>query len=265
MGQLVALLHHLEVDLHYIPVKAFRAPFLQPVHFQALQFFPRWRPTPATFLRPPPTVTQVLITDDVHCIRQLQQDGNPTPLAKDICAVEAAVYRTSDLTITVTEEDRLSIAALFPFVAHRQFLLPMAPRVRCDGAPFAARWGLLFIGAANTRNREGLRWFGRHVFPLLKELLPNVTLTFLGSAPLPTTLRSQPEVVALGKVSAAALTSHIHSTRVLLAPMLQGTGISTKVHTAIEHCLPSVTTPDGGRGFCDRRSTPSDVLFSSEN
>eukprot|EP00667_Euglena_gracilis_P013286 EG_transcript_13697 len=256
MAQVVALLHHLAVDLTYTPAKAFRGPPRPPAQFQALQFFPRWRPTPPAFLRPGPATTQVLLTDDVHCVRQVQQDGRPTALAREVCAVEAAAYRASDVVVTVTAEDRRAIATLYPLSQPRLRLLPMAPQVRCDGPSFEARHGLLFIGAANTRNREGLRWFGRHVYPLLAAALPNVTLTLLGGAPLPSTLRSQPRVVALGKVSSAMLSNHVRTARVLLAPMLHGTGISTKLHTAIEHCLPSVTTPHGARGFCEGVATP---------
>lgn len=145
--------------------------------------------------------------------------------------------------------------------------LPMAvPVPEPPADPSAAPAGsALFVGGLDyAPNLEGLRWLVREAAAPLEQRVPGFRLDVVGHCPDAARAELQHPLLALrGYVDdlAAELRGH----RMLVAPILSGTGVKTKVVEAMAAGLPVVTTPAGVTGLevqdgvhCHVASDPDD-------
>ena len=110
-------------------------------------------------------------------------------------------------------------------------------------APFQDRNGFLFVGRlleANAPNRLGLAWFVKHVWPLIRQTIPNATLQVVGHiTPVHSDIISEGVVVR----GAVADLSEVYSqARVFIAPIQFAAGIPIKIIEAAAAGLPVVGT-----------------------
>jgi GT2 family glycosyltransferase len=130
--------------------------------------------------------------------------------------------------VAVSAAERSHFRHLAPTFIVGHALTP-APTPR----PFAARAGLLFVGAFHherSPNSESMRWFAEAVLPRLK-----LEVTAIGHrAP------SLPGIAVHERVD--DLTPYYDRARVFIAPTRAGAGLPYKIHHAAAHGLPVVTT-----------------------
>ena len=108
------------------------------------------------------------------------------------------------------------------------------------------RFDLLFVGGAQPANVEGLRAFVRGCFaPHLAER--GVTLQVAGAVGPAARLPNIRGLTILGRVD--DLAAVYARCRVVIVPLLHGTGVSIKTLEAIAHGKPVVSTPIGWRGL----------------
>lgn len=115
------------------------------------------------------------------------------------------------------------------------------------------RSGLLFVGGfGHSPNVDGCLWFVKEVFPLVREKLPNLIFTIVGSNPTE-------EIKALhgngvnvrGGISDEELSKAYAETTLVIAPLRYGAGIKGKIVEAMGKGLPIVTTSIGAEGIVD--------------
>lgn len=160
--------------------------------------------------------------------------------------LETKLVRLSDLVWCASAADKESVAAIAP--GARIEVVPTIHELQARGLPFAARTGLLFIGNfAHRPNSDGVLYFLREVYPLIKAALPAIALDLIGDNPPPEIAAyAAPDVRVPGYVPDVA--SCWQTRRVFVAPLRYGAGMNGKIGEALAHGLPVVTTGIGAAG-----------------
>jgi glycosyltransferase involved in cell wall biosynthesis len=125
------------------------------------------------------------------------------------------------------------------------------------GLPYEQRTGLLFIGGfAHQPNRDGVLWFAREVFPLVRQVLPGIEWHIVGREP-PPEIRSLTGngILVEGAISETRLEYLYQTTRLVVAPLRFGAGVKGKVVEAMCQGVPVVTTPVGAEGIPESDKT----------
>ena len=192
------------------------------------------------------------VTDsvDVHFLRA---EAGLSLGVGDACAINAdkerelAVYRASDVVVVVTEEDRQALDSVGG--VRRQVVVPnlVTTRQRLSAARDAQ---LLFIGGFwHLPNVDGILWFIREIFPLIRAAVPAAKLTIVGS-------NAPPEVKDLGEQPGVQFVGHVRETdsyldraAVSVAPLRFGAGMKGKVTEAMAAAMPVATTTVGAQGL----------------
>lgn len=118
------------------------------------------------------------------------------------------------------------------------------------GSP-TIRSRLLFVGSlAYAPNSEGMCWFLRDVFPLVRERVPAVKLTIAGRGP------ASEELIRLAaredvdvSISPAEIRPFYQQASVVVAPLFEGGGTSIKILEALANEVPIVATSVAARGL----------------
>lgn len=115
------------------------------------------------------------------------------------------------------------------------------------------RQDILFVaGFAHAPNVDAARWFVGQILPRVREVLPQVRLSIVGSNPHPDVQALADESVEVtGYVSDVRLAAYYQQARVAIAPLRFGGGVKGKVLESLRFGLPCVTTPTGMQGLGD--------------
>lgn len=208
-----------------------------------------------------PSATVIYDTVDLHWIREsrrfalgkgdtAERDGAIAvqgPKAAALRELELALVRASDITITVTADERKVLEAQVPEanVAVIPTIHNIAPRV----TPVDQRKGLLFVGGfEHPPNADAAVYLIREVMPLVWNLLGDVSVTIIGSSVPP-----EVEKLASSRVDVRGwvedLEPLLQSARALVAPVRFGAGVKGKITQGLAAGLPVVTTPVGAEGL----------------
>ncbi len=180
---------------------------------------------------------------------ELLSDPRILAKAKEFQAIESEAARTTDLTLAISREEKDLFLADNP--AANIDVLGNFFEPETDPIPEPEkRAGLLFVGSfVHAPNTDGILWFAREIYPLVKQKYPSVSLHIVGNYP-PTEVQSlseDPDIVVHGWVP--DLTDLFRSTRVFVAPLRYGAGVKGKVGLAMSKGLPVVTTAIGAEGM----------------
>src|SRR5205814_10715677 len=119
------------------------------------------------------------------------------------------------------------------------------------GRSFADSQHLPFIGnLAHRPNSDGVLYFLREVYPLVRAALPQIELDIIGDNPAEIAAYASPDVRVRGYVP--DVEPFWQARRVFVAPLRYGAGVKGKIGEALAHGLPVVTTTVGAEG--DRKS-----------
>lgn len=110
---------------------------------------------------------------------------------------------------------------------------------------------IVFVGALNWHvNVEAVCWMARQVLPRLRTSRPDVHFTVVGRNPDPDVLRLEgtcPGVRVCANVP--DVIPYLEEAQLVVAPLLFGSGVQTKVIEALAAGRPVVTTPIGFEGL----------------
>ena len=176
---------------------------------------------------------------------------------------EARIVREFSATTAVIEEDK---AALEEALGARSQVVVIPITVDTDEEkrvarrPDAAR--VTFAGTMYwPPNVDGVQWFAREVWPLIRRQRPEAATDIIGARP-------PQEVVALGQNGSGlrvtgyveSLTPYLEECGVFIVPLRAGGGMRVKILNALAHGLPIVSTTLGCEGI---RVTPGrDILIA---
>ena len=142
---------------------------------------------------------------------------------------EIRVYQQADLVITVTDEDRAALMREAPGTRVR--VVPNIHQVRASAPSFAERrpHSLLFVGGfLHPPNVDAVIFFCRGILPLVRERLPDISLTVVGHRPPKEILDlQQAGVLVTGWVPDVLPYLDIHC--VWIAPLRFGAGMKGKI------------------------------------
>ena len=187
--------------------------------------------------------------------RKAQSEKNPLKkwymnvLYKRIRRFEIAVMLSSDLMVTVSERDE-EILRSHNF-NKPSISIPSGINVndyRCQKAPVEKK--ICFIGALDWMpNQEGLLWFIDNVLKDLSLEIPGVELHIAGrNAPDELVKKFKvPNVVFHGEVEDAH--QFLEISKILIAPLLSGSGIRIKILEGMALCKAIVTSSIGAEGI----------------
>jgi O-antigen biosynthesis protein len=195
---------------------------------------------------------------DVHYYRAFSKyniTGNKEDLqkAEEIKIHELGVYDRSDMVITVTSEDAEILKNDRPTLATRA--IPNIHNVDIIGnAP--DKNSLIFVGGfAHDPNIDAVLYFCNQVLPLLRETIPDIKFTIVGSNP-PDQIKqfNSPHIEVTGHVPSTI--PYLHHNYISVAPLRYGAGMKGKIGEAMALGRPVVTTSIGaqGMGLTDREN-----------
>lgn len=180
--------------------------------------------------------------------------------AKRMRKYEGEVMTSSDFVLAVSEADRRSLLEAAAsgtgtaLAADKLVTVPIAvdttalrPTPRPSGS-----FRILTLGTLHyPPNADGIRWFLRAVFPLIKREVPQATLTIVGKNP-PRDLFRLADRYA-GDVSITGyvpdLRPYLNRAAVLVVPVRVGGGMRVRILEALAFGIPTVTTTVGLEGI----------------
>lgn len=172
---------------------------------------------------------------------------------------ELAAVQRCDLTLCISEVDRAWVQGRAPHA--RVDVLPVGltlDRFRQVAAEATVTNQICFVGGLEwAPNEAGLRWFVDEVFPRVIAAEPDARLAVLarGATERPWLVDHPHITVMPGDTDAATLFA---SSRVSIAPLLDGGGVRVKILESLAAGCPVVATPIGGEGLVLRGLTHTD-------
>jgi GT2 family glycosyltransferase len=169
-------------------------------------------------------------------------NGAPMPAREAAAKIDSEIALTegADAIVCVSDDEAAEFRSRVSVPVHR---LSHAISVRRGPPGFAQRRGFLFVGSLHERdapNFQGLSWFVREIWPLVRRQLPSATLTVAG------TLSDQHDDLAGPGVHLAGLvdvlTPLYDAARVFIAPVRFAAGVPLKILEATAAGLPTVST-----------------------
>ncbi|QJR82692.1 glycosyltransferase family 4 protein [Alteromonas pelagimontana] len=219
-----------------------------------------------------PDAMLVLNTEDLHSLRQARYEavkaGKPachaslnTPLAQR----EIAAVLRSDLSLIISPIEYDLLINHYQVPSHQLLQLPLLMDIPQREVPdFAARKGFMTIG----NFRHGPNWdavlqLKQHIWPLIRKMLPEATLSIFGAYPpkKATALHDEKSgFLVKGWTDSAA--EAISNARIMLAPLRYGAGVKGKLIQAMALGTPSVTTSIGAEGIGTAEQWPGLIIDS---
>ena len=180
---------------------------------------------------------------------------------------EANICRRFDAVLTVSEPDRwaLEVAAEAEGIRYPDGLFDVVPiAVDTDQLQVVPRAGeapniLSMATMFWPPNVDGVLWFAREIYPLIKAKLPQASFTIVGARP-PASVRRLAEqdnsIAVTGYVDDPQ--PYLASSAALIVPVRAGGGIRVKILEALARGIPVVSTTVGYEGI---DVTPGDHLL----
>lgn len=178
---------------------------------------------------------------------------------------EGRMVRAFDHVLAVSDEDRDALVE----AAGADREMPVIPiAVDTDEVGVVPRspdaHHVLHIGTMYwPPNIDGLTWFVRHVYPLIRSARPDVALDLVGARPPASFValaRRDPTISVPGYVE--DVTPIVERAGVFIVPLLAGGGMRVKILNALAQGLPIVSTSIGAEGIA---VTPGvDILLADD-
>jgi glycosyltransferase involved in cell wall biosynthesis len=165
-------------------------------------------------------------------------------------AMEATICNGAEMVVTLTGEDEAALKKI-ALNMRSQVIPPCLPSKAAvlQNAPHSK--SLLFVGTLSWEpNADGLLWFARKIWPLVRAKHADALLEVVGKGLQPKQkkiLENTPGVRLHGFVQ--DLSPHFERARVFVCPLRFGSGIKLKVLEALSRGLPVVSSPIGAEGF----------------
>jgi GT2 family glycosyltransferase len=211
-----------------------------------------------------PSATVLYDSVDLHWLREARRqasrqrvtpvlDSNArieldalSPKAKALRELELALIRATDVTVAVSEDERIQIERDVP--GANVLVIPNVHTTASYVLPYQDRSGILFVGGfEHPPNVDAALSLAREVMPAVWEKLGQVKLTIVGAdAPLEVQALASDLIDVTGWVP--DLQPILERSRIMMAPLSYGAGLKGKVTQALAAGLPVVTTSIGAEG-----------------
>jgi glycosyltransferase involved in cell wall biosynthesis len=165
--------------------------------------------------------------------------------------IESDACRSFDHVITVSEDDRQTLEKEFG-VTHSSTIPTGVDTDFFSPSPERSRPGrLVFVGSMDwDPNEEGVVWFLRAIYPLIRRAIPDASFAIVGRAPSPR-LRAIAERQAGLEITGQVpdVRPHLAKAEVVVVPLRVGGGTRIKIPEAMAMAKAVVSTPVGAEGL----------------
>lgn len=173
-----------------------------------------------------------------------------------IKAYEAELVNRFDLTLTVTENDRAALRQILPNgnAADKIHVIPIAidtgqliPVKLANNS-----LNILTLGTLHyPPNADGIRWFVKEVFPIVKKSIPLATLTVVGKNPPADFFNLAADYPNSVKITGYVedLNPYLEKAAIMVVPVLAAGGMRVRILEAFARAIPVVTTTIGLEGI----------------
>jgi glycosyltransferase involved in cell wall biosynthesis len=196
-----------------------------------------------------------LLIDSVDIVfNRYQAKARLTADAADILnaeqtkTTELAIYKASDLVITVSDADADILHNELPDTPTYSIsnIHPLPP---LRSSPSIVSKQLIFIGSfTHEPNIDAIIYFCSEILPLIQQRQADVSVCVVGNAPTEEILAlASDNIKVLGYVPET--TPYLESSMISIAPLRFGGGVKGKIGEAMSYGLPIVTTSIGAEGF----------------
>jgi sugar transferase (PEP-CTERM/EpsH1 system associated) len=166
--------------------------------------------------------------------------------ARTLGAFETRIVTAARSTLVVNEREALLLRDAVP--GARVLALENGIEVDVfrnrDDVPAAARPTVVFCGVMNYfPNEEGVRWFSRDVWPLIRQRHPGAQFLVVGASPSAAVLRlseQDPSIVVTGRVP--DVVPYLWQSWVSVAPLHTARGVQNKVLEGMALGMPVVVS-----------------------
>lgn len=167
---------------------------------------------------------------------------------------ELDIMREADWVFDISADDMRFWAQ--HDVTRASWLPPLTCDVPKAGAPATIPWNarpydIAYLGNLNTPNNvEGLDWFVQSALPVLRQLRPDISILLAGSNP-----SAQMRALVEGQAGITVIANPENGEeirrqgRLLVNPVLRGSGVNVKSVEMLMTDSPVVTTPTGVQGL----------------
>ena len=209
----------------------------------------------------PPSSKRILETHDICTDQFLSQEiavehqkgSPPNPLnsarREYLFRVETSLFNLYDATLMVQPEELRTVQAVKVRNAH--YIPRMCPTEPASGSRHRVQhaYDLLFVGSDHVPNREGINRFLKQVYePFLSK--HKVRMAIVGRVCDHVRFHfSHVDLLGVVNGSAHALKDVYYDSKLVVVPILEGTGISIKTLEALAMGRAVVSTPVGARGL----------------
>ncbi|MFH1313367.1 MAG: glycosyltransferase family 4 protein [Candidatus Eisenbacteria bacterium] len=163
--------------------------------------------------------------------------------ARKLKSLELKTFPAFDMCVCISDVERQTVSREAP--QSRVMTIPCSIDCALTARPPAAKFDLCFIGRLDWYpNRQGLLWFLREVYPLVRDEHPDVSLVIVGmKADFPVTEFANQNVTFTGVVD--DYKQVLSSCRLFVNPVFYGGGIRIKALDVMALGLPLVSTWKG--------------------
>jgi glycosyltransferase involved in cell wall biosynthesis len=203
---------------------------------------------PSTLHSPPPFA---VLTHDVRHRQLHLRNGHPVEVLNEHTPLETELSQLAPADALIAIQSTEAAVFARHFSTKQVVTAPMSAALRPLPVPTAPV--ALFVGSAHAPNLTGLRWFLAHAWPGLRRDLPDARLLVAGSICASLTETLPPGVEKLGRLP--DLSTAYAQASVVIAPILQGSGIKIKILEALSFGRAVVTTSVGAEGLEKLRPT----------
>jgi len=181
--------------------------------------------------------------------------------AKRVKRYEGELLKTVDHVLAVTDVDRAGLVEALNFSKIKQgervapiTVVPIAvdtqqlqPIKRKPGSKNIVTLGTLHY----PPNADGIRWFFNEVFPLIRQRVPDVTLTIIGKNPPQDFVDLAESNTDVVKVTGYVpeLAPYLEQSALMVVPVRAGGGMRVRILEAFAYAMPVVTTTIGLEGI----------------
>jgi O-antigen biosynthesis protein len=197
--------------------------------------------------------TLVYYGHDLHFQRMMMEARQTGDAQMSIDAgvmerIEKSVWRQVDVVLYPSPEET---AVAKPLSARAATIIPYAYEEFGDGREPAGNHEILFVaGFAHPPNIDAAAWLANDVMPLIREQVPDATLSLVGANPTEAVRAlASDRVEVTGRVSEDELRARYARARIAIVPLRAGAGVKSKVVEALREGLPLVTTRVGAQGL----------------
>lgn len=164
---------------------------------------------------------------------------------------EAATCCRADRVIAVSGADSAALQRLVPGLEVEVVpnCIDTAAYQRPQPLPQGSAFTILFTGKMDFRpNVDAALWFGRDIWPLIRDECPEVTWGIVGKTPHPrlNVLRDDPSITIVGEVP--EIPPYLAAAQLYVIPLRMGGGTRFKLLEAMAAGTPVVSTTVGAEG-----------------